>query len=171
MSAIHDSSALATDTTCVLCHAVPVANLLSGHYGKTVRTAGNNMSAGATINCYSCHDTDRFNHSGGIALGNGTNTVWGQAATNGVFGLPALGEIGRRSPELIAPFVGPMASLASDDGLRVPLFRALGTIAEAAPQLVEPHLEEMARFVDEEDPAQRAAFHALAEAAGRKDRS
>jgi len=84
MAAVHASD-IATDTTCVLCHAVPVTNLLSGHYSKTVRTAGNNLSAGATIDCYSCHDTDRFNHSGGIALGNGTNTVWGQVATDGVY--------------------------------------------------------------------------------------
>ena len=62
-----------------------MSNVLSGHYGNTVRTAGNNMAAGATINCYSCHDTDRFNHSGGIALGNGTNIVWGKVATLGVY--------------------------------------------------------------------------------------
>ena len=84
MAAAHIGN-IATDTTCVLCHAPPVSNVLSGHYGDTVRTAGNNLSAGATINCYSCHDTDRFNHSGGIALGNGTNTVWGQVATSGVY--------------------------------------------------------------------------------------
>ena len=84
MSSLHSSN-LAADTTCVLCHAVPVSNILSGHYGDTVRTAGNNMAAGANINCYSCHDSNQFNHSGGIALGNGSNTVWGKVATLGVY--------------------------------------------------------------------------------------
>ena len=78
MAAAHIGN-IATDTTCILCHAPPVSNVLSGHYGDTVRTAGNNLSAGATINCYSCHDTNRFNHSGGIALGNGIEYRLGQS--------------------------------------------------------------------------------------------
>ena len=84
MSFLHSKS-MATDTTCAVCHAIPVSNILSGHYGDTVRTAGNNMAAGSDINCYSCHDTNQYNHSGGIALGNGSNTVWGQVATLGSY--------------------------------------------------------------------------------------
>jgi hypothetical protein len=94
-----------------------------------------------------------------------------ESATNGVFGLPALGEIGRRAPDLIAPFVGPMASLAADDGLRVPLLRALTTVAEAAPRLVEPLLNDLERFVDESDPVQCDAFRVLAETVKREHRS
>ena len=62
-----------------------------------------------------------------------------ESATNGVYGLPALGEIGFRAPEVIAPFVGPLASLAWDEGLRAGIVAALRRIAEAAPELVEPH--------------------------------
>ncbi|MEN8687429.1 MAG: cytochrome c3 family protein, partial [Desulfuromonadales bacterium] len=43
------------DATCVTCHASHVNNVLLGHYGDTVRTDGNNMSAGETIVCTSCH--------------------------------------------------------------------------------------------------------------------
>ena len=43
------------DGTCVNCHAAQVSNVLLGHYGDTVRTAGNNMSVGDTIVCTSCH--------------------------------------------------------------------------------------------------------------------
>ena len=45
-----------SDPTCVGCHAIPVSNVLPGHYGKTVRTAGNNMAEGSVIYCRSCHD-------------------------------------------------------------------------------------------------------------------
>ena len=63
------------DGTCVACHAAQVSNVLPGHYGKTVRTAGNNVAAGSTIVCTSCHDQNANTHSGGFALGNGTNFV------------------------------------------------------------------------------------------------
>ncbi len=46
----------APDNTCTSCHAATVSNVLPGHYGKTVRTTGNNMNAGLKINCGSCHD-------------------------------------------------------------------------------------------------------------------
>ena len=42
-----------------------MSNILSGHYGKTVRTAGNNMAAGATIVCASCHDQVSVEHNFG----------------------------------------------------------------------------------------------------------
>jgi len=63
------------DATCVNCHAAKVANVLPGHYGKTVRTAGNNMTAGATITCTACHDQSAANHTGGITNGNGSDFV------------------------------------------------------------------------------------------------
>jgi predicted CxxxxCH...CXXCH cytochrome family protein len=48
----------APDGTCVNCHAAPVSNIWGGHYGRTVRTAGNNMITGAIIGCPSCHNFD-----------------------------------------------------------------------------------------------------------------
>ena len=44
--------------TCAGCHAAKVSAVLPGHYGKTVRTTTpeNNMVAGETITCISCHD-------------------------------------------------------------------------------------------------------------------
>ena len=44
------------DDTCVNCHAAQVSSILTGHYGKTVLTAGNNMGEGDIISCTSCHD-------------------------------------------------------------------------------------------------------------------
>jgi hypothetical protein len=84
-----------------------------------------------------------------------------ESATNGVFGLPALGEIGRHAPAVIEPFIGPMVSLAWDDGLRVALLAALAAVAGSAPELVAPHLDELARFVDEKNPPEREAHLAL----------
>jgi hypothetical protein len=71
-----------------------------------------------------------------------------EAATNGVYGLAALGEIGARAPELIEDFVGPIASYAWDDGLRPEILAALIRIASVAPQLVSPHLDGVARYVE-----------------------
>jgi hypothetical protein len=59
-----------------------------------------------------------------------------ESATNGVYGIVALGEIGARNPQLIAPFVEPLASFAWDDGLRLEILRALARIADAAPEVV-----------------------------------
>ncbi len=65
------------DTSCAVCHAGSVGNILPGHYGDTVLTAGNNLSAGAVINCTSCHDMDGATyHPAGGALGSATNFVW-----------------------------------------------------------------------------------------------
>lgn len=61
-----------------------------------------------------------------------------ESATNGVFVIPALGEIGVRAPELMAPFVQPMGSYLWDHGLRQALLRALDRIARAAPELAGP---------------------------------
>ena len=60
-----------------------------------------------------------------------------ESATNGGPMLPAIGEIGRRSPDLVAPFVGPMTAYLWDDGLRPGILRALHRIAEVAPELIE----------------------------------
>jgi hypothetical protein len=92
--------------------------------------------------------------------------VWGlndESATNGVYGLAAIGEIGARDPELIEPFVGPVASYAWDDGLRPEILRALGRIADSSPALIAPFLNEIEQRVDPAEPSERTLFEALAE--------
>jgi hypothetical protein len=51
---LHDLT-MPPDGSCSMCHAAQVTNVLPGHYGKTVKTAGNNMTTGSTIVCTSCH--------------------------------------------------------------------------------------------------------------------
>ena len=65
------------DGTCVSCHASQVGNVAAGHYGKTVKTAGNNMAAGEIITCTACHDQSEPVHGGGQigANGNGSDFV------------------------------------------------------------------------------------------------
>ncbi len=64
------ASVPAPNGTCAACHNATVSNILPGHYGKTVRTAGNNMPAGATIVCASCHDqvSDEHNFGANIVM-------------------------------------------------------------------------------------------------------
>jgi protein-arginine kinase activator protein McsA len=62
------ASVPAPDGTCAACHAAPVSNILPGHYGQTVRTAGNNMAAGSTIICNSCHDQVSAEHNFGANI-------------------------------------------------------------------------------------------------------
>lgn len=81
-----------------------------------------------------------------------------ESATNGIYGLAAIGEIGARDPELARDFLGPVASLVRDAGLRSAIFRALGRVADTAPELVEPLLAELGAWLDREDAEQVAAF-------------
>ena len=62
------------DGTCVDCHAAPTTNVLSEHYGRTVRTAGNNLSVGQTIECRSCHDIHNDKYD--VFEIPGTGEVW-----------------------------------------------------------------------------------------------
>ena len=84
-----------------------------------------------------------------------------EAATNGVHGIPALGEIGRRCPELMTPFVPSLVSMAWDDGIRLPLLRALGRIAEADGRLIRCHLDRLEAHVDGTREEERRAFRQL----------
>ena len=77
-----------------------------------------------------------------------------ESATNGVYGIAALGEIGARDPELIEPFVGPLASFSWDDGLRVEILKALVRIARVTPRIVAPHLVQVEPHVDPHDYAE-----------------
>jgi hypothetical protein len=86
-----------------------------------------------------------------------------ESATNGVHAVPALGEIGRQSPEMLRPFLSALASLAWDEGLRLELLRALTATAESAPHLVRPHLSELESFVDETHEDERDALERLRE--------
>lgn len=59
-----------------------------------------------------------------------------EAATNGVFGIPLLAAVARHAPEVAAPFVGPVASLLWDAGLRPTIAETLAEVREAAPALI-----------------------------------
>jgi hypothetical protein len=74
-----------------------------------------------------------------------------ESATNGAYAVAAIGEIGSRDPELVEPFVGPLASYAWDDGLRGEILKALARIAEGSPRLVAPHLERLGRHIDDDN--------------------
>jgi hypothetical protein len=84
-----------------------------------------------------------------------------EAATNGVYGIAALGEIGRRCPEMMAPFVPALVSMAGDDGIRLELLRALGRVAEADARLVGRHLDRLGALVDGSREEERHAFRRL----------
>lgn len=94
-----------------------------------------------------------------------------ESATNGLYGIPALAEIGFNDPELVRPFVAPLASLSWDEGLRPEIIRALTRIAEAIPEAVQPVCDLVAENVDLEDPSDRAAFARLLEETGGFDES
>lgn len=89
-----------------------------------------------------------------------------ESATNGLYGIPAIAEIGFNEPGMIAPFVAPLASIAWDDGLRLEIIRALTRIAEASPELVRPSCGLVKDHVRNEDPAERIAFDRLLEITG-----
>lgn len=84
-----------------------------------------------------------------------------ESATNGVYAVAALGEIGRRAPDLIEPFLAPLASFARDEGLRPEILRAFTAVAEEAPLLARPHLAALARCLDEAPEDERASFERL----------
>jgi hypothetical protein len=92
-----------------------------------------------------------------------------ESATNGLYGIAALAEIGFRSPEQIAASVAPLASLTWDGGLRVEILRALTRIAEAAPDLVRPVCQLAAEHVDCDDPRECDALARLLEVSGGLD--
>lgn len=88
-------------------------------------------------------------------------TLNDESATNGVYAVPALGEIGRRNPRTFAPWVSALVSMAWDDGLRLELIRALGAVAESAPELVRSHLVRLEFHVDASREDEREAYRRL----------
>jgi hypothetical protein len=96
-----------------------------------------------------------------------------ESATNGVYGIPALGEIGHRCPGVLAPFVPILVTMARDDGLRVELLSALDRVAKAAPGLVRPHVTALEGLVDasrrDEAQALRKLMATVGEETGETD--
>ncbi len=84
-----------------------------------------------------------------------------ESATNGAYMLPAIGEIGRRAPDVVAPFVGPMTSYLWDDGLRPGILSALCRIAETAPDLIDDVRDRLSDLKGTNDPGEQAALERL----------
>jgi hypothetical protein len=84
-----------------------------------------------------------------------------ESATNGAYVLPAIGEIGRRAPELATPFVGPMTAYLWDDGLRRGILEALCRIAEVAPELIDDVRDRLLAVGDTDNPGERACLDSL----------
>jgi hypothetical protein len=84
-----------------------------------------------------------------------------ESATNGGPMLKAVGEIGRRAPDLVAPFVGPMTAYLWDEGLRADILRALCRIAETAPELIGDVRERLSAIEELNDPGEQADLDCL----------
>jgi hypothetical protein len=94
--------------------------------------------------------------------------VWGlndESATNGVYGVPALGQIGRRAPELVAAHVPALARMTWDHGLRLAILDALAEVAGSSPGLVAPELEAIEPHVDASRPDEDTSWRNLKNAA------
>jgi len=84
-----------------------------------------------------------------------------ESATNGAYMLPAIGEIGLRAPDLVAPFVGPMTAYLWDDGLRPGILSALRRIAEVAPELIAGIHDRLESIHAEEDTGEQECLDFL----------
>ena len=84
-----------------------------------------------------------------------------ESATNGGPMLPAVGEIGRRAPDLVAPFVGPMTAYLWDDGLRPGILDALRRIAATAPELIDEVRDRLLVLEDTDEPGEQALRDSL----------
>ncbi len=84
-----------------------------------------------------------------------------ESGTNGAPALAALGEIGRRAPDLIASYVPALVETVHDAGLHLELLQALTAIAATAPGLVAPHLPALERAFDRSPPRESTAFQRL----------
>ena len=84
-----------------------------------------------------------------------------ESATNGVYGIPALGQIGRHAPSLVAPLVSALARMAWDQGLRLAILEALAEVARSSPDLVAPELSAIEPHVDASRPGEGAAWQEL----------
>ena len=90
--------------------------------------------------------------------------IWGlndESATNGVYAVPALGQIGRQAPEIVAVHVPALARMAWDQGLRLAILEALAEVASTAPELVAPELDAIEPHLDTSRPGEVAAWRDL----------
>ena len=84
-----------------------------------------------------------------------------ESATNGAYVLPAIGEIGRRAPDLAEPFVGPMTAYLWDEGLRPGILKALCRIASVAPELIDGVRERLLALEEKDDTGERECLEFL----------
>lgn len=90
--------------------------------------------------------------------------IWGlndESATNGVYGVPALGQIGRRAPDLVAAHLPALARMAWDHGLRLAILEALTEVARTAPGLVAPELDAIEPHIDTSRRGEETAWRRL----------
>jgi HEAT repeat protein len=78
-----------------------------------------------------------------------------EAATNGRYAVPVLAAVAVRDPDLAAPFVGPVASLLWDRGLRPEIVAALERIRDHRPELVDQVGDVVRRHLDPVRPEDR----------------
>jgi len=84
-----------------------------------------------------------------------------ESAMNGKYMLPAIGEIGRRAPDLVAPFVGPMTGYIWDDGLRPGILDALCRIGDEAPELIEDIRDRLLALEEIDDDGEQECLDLL----------
>jgi hypothetical protein len=84
-----------------------------------------------------------------------------ESATNGAAMLPAIGEIGRRAPDLAAPFMGPMTAFLWDDSLRPGILRALCRMNEGAPELIADIRDRLLAIESDEGSEERECLEYL----------
>jgi len=84
-----------------------------------------------------------------------------ESATNGAYVLSAIGEIGRRAPELAAPFIGPMTAYLWDDGLRQEILEALCRINETAPELIDDVRDRLLAVGETDDTGEQECLDTL----------
>ncbi len=84
-----------------------------------------------------------------------------ESATNGAYVLPAIGEIGRRAPDLAEPFVGPMTAYLWDEGLRPGILHALCRIAAVAPECMDGVRDRLLALEDIDDTGERECLDFL----------
>jgi hypothetical protein len=75
--------------------------------------------------------------------------------------LPMIGEIGFRAPELVAPFVAPMASYLWGENLQAGILEALARISEVAPELVVEVREQLLMIERTGDSGEQASLDRL----------
>ncbi len=84
-----------------------------------------------------------------------------ESAMNGKYMLPAIGEIGRRAPDLAAPFVGPMTAFLWDEGLRPGILDALHRMVESAPESIAGIRDRLEELDDTNDTGEQVVLNRL----------